>query len=132
MREKIFLTYHHYGLFIENLKDIIKFSDQYKSGKYKYIYGIYRGGLPIAVHLSHHLNLPLIKTFEHITKPSEVLIVDDICDTGKTLEEFKGHDTATLYYKDRSTVKPTYYVNTTNKWVIYPWEHENEVPNRPE
>lgn len=95
--------------------------------KYKYIFGIPRGGLIIAVWLSHQLKLPLIhQMFPH----SEILIVDDIADTGKTLKVFEAWDTATLYYKPRSEIIPTYYAVETSDWIVFPYERVDEPENR--
>ncbi len=65
-----------------------------------------------------------------------VLIVDDVADTGRSLavakEYLKERDAkevriATLHYKPSSQVKPDYFIDTTTKWVVYPWErHETE------
>ena len=53
----------------------------------KYIYGVPRGGLPIAVHLSNHLNKTLIPSLTNMK--SGCIIVDDISDTGKTFFRLK-------------------------------------------
>lgn len=86
------------------------------------IYGVPRGGLCLAVNLSHLLKIPLITSKSKITK--NTLIVDDIIDTGKTLEDYiqKNYQTATLYYKSHSKYKPNFYALTTNRWIIFPWE----------
>ena len=112
----------------------------------KLIYGIPKGGLPIAVHLSHHLNIPMtvdievVETFE--CRNDELLLVDDLTDTGKTLNDLclRWHDdmsqikTATLIYKPRTDIKvlhkPDFYVWETLDWCIFPWERSDEIPNR--
>lgn len=63
-----------------------------------------------------------------------VLIVDDVADTGRSLLVAKelarrgmasDVKVATLHYKPRSLIKPDFYINETNKWLVYPWEvHE--------
>ena len=50
------------------------------------IYGIPRGGLCLAVALSHKLNLELLKE-----PKNNILIVDDIYDSGKTLQRYKDY-----------------------------------------
>lgn len=64
-----------------------------------------------------------------------LLIVDDICDSGnslKLLQEFfheKTHkpvDTATIYWKPTSHVKPHYYVHEAHEWISFPWEVEKD------
>ena len=125
---KRFITYEVYSSYIDELISMIENSDIIKnvSG----IFAIARGGYPIGVHLSHHFNLPLI-TCDLIT-PHKRLIVDDIADTGITLQQFQhfGVATATLFYKKRSIVKPTFYVEETDRWIVFPWERSDEIPNR--
>ena len=108
---------------------ISEFVRDYKENdrKCEGVYGPPRGGLPIAVTLSHRLNIPLIKGYwesEHLNK---VLIVDDIADTGKTLESLIGPKfiTYTIYYHQQSIVKPDYYVfEKKDEWVVFPWEED--------
>ena len=91
------------------------------------IYGPPRGGLPIAVTLSHRLGIPLIKDYWETEKLDKVLIVDDIADTGKTLESLIGPKfiTYTIYYHKQSTVKPDYYCfEKKGNWVVFPWEED--------
>jgi hypoxanthine phosphoribosyltransferase/molybdopterin converting factor small subunit len=63
-----------------------------------------------------------------------VLIVDDVSDTGKSLQvalsaiNLYGPDqikTATLFIKPWSTFIPDYYGASSTKWIVFPWEkHE--------
>ena len=52
---KIYIDWENFGIMMDELYEIIKISNI----KFDGIYGIPRGGLPIAVALSHKLNLPL-------------------------------------------------------------------------
>lgn len=83
----------------------------------KNIYPIPRGGLVVGTKLSYLSNKPLIK----IPK-KDTLITDNLADTGKTLEPFKDFTTATLHYKPWSKVEPTYWIEETEDWIVYPWE----------
>jgi len=136
MREKIFISYEKYGILINQLVEKIKRSEEYES--IKYIYGVTRGGLPIAVHLSHYLGVPFLDQIIFLSKDNftinsgNILIVDDICDTGRTLEKYKNFKTATLFYKKRASVIPDFYVEVVEKWQIFPWEIRDEIPNRKE
>jgi hypoxanthine phosphoribosyltransferase len=130
--EKELISYTEYSHMMDELVKKISSSDCIKD--IKSIYTFMRGGLPIAVHLSHFLKvemhtdeanhrLPLI--------PKETLIVDDIADTGKTLDGYQDlFPIATLFYKPRSIVKPTFYVKETSNWIVFPWEKFDETPNR--
>lgn len=130
-RDKERITYLHFDVYMDQLVDMIKKSSVIE--KLKYVFGIPRGGLPIAVHLAHHLDLELLQITNIFTKsPRELLVADDIADTGKTLKKYDWFPSATLYYKPRSIYKPTFYVRETSKWIVFPWENEDELPNRPE
>ena len=90
-------------------------------GVVKSIYGIPRGGLVVAVRLSHLLDLPLILDPREIQ--SNTLVVDDIADSGKTLEKFKNNIIATLYYNEKSPVTPKFWIfKKKDRWIVFPWE----------
>lgn len=84
---------------------------------YNSIYGIPRGGLILAVILSHLSSKPI--TF---VPRKDTLIIDDICDKGITLSKFNNYVTATLHYKSNQIMKPTYFIEETKDWIVYPWE----------
>jgi len=111
---------------------LIKLENLIKNSGIKYtnIIAIPRGGLVAGVWLSHHLNIPMIMRTPYLTF-GPILIVDDIADTGKTLSKTdpKMHS-ACLYYKKRSIVKPTYYAEETENWIVFPWELINGEINR--
>ena len=105
----------------------------YKRNDYKCtgVYGPPRGGLPIAVTLSHRLGVPIIKTEEDMINTKEsVLVVDDIADTGKTLERLNplmgSNDVVyTIYYHRQSIVTPNAWVfEKKEEWVVFPWEED--------
>jgi len=94
------------------------------------IYGLPRGGLPIAVELSHRLNLPLLMNYydRKVVTDKKVLVVDDIADTGNTLKDFDNENNVicTLHYHQQSVVKPNYYVEEKgDRWIVYPWEEKD-------
>jgi hypoxanthine phosphoribosyltransferase len=108
-------------------KDIEKLSRLIKKRKkgFNSIWGPVRGGLPIAVCLSHRLGLKFVR------KPTgkKTLIVDDIADTGKTLKGFykKGYFVATIYYHRHSAFEPQIWLREKgNKWIVFPWENPDE------
>jgi hypoxanthine phosphoribosyltransferase len=132
MAEKEFLTYTDYGYLLNQLVKTIEQNNYFKN--LSFVYGIHRGGLPIAVHLSHYLNLNLLEVMNIFAPPNSILVVDDITDTGETLKHFAsiGYITATLCYKKRSIIKPNFYIHETDKWIVFPWENPHEIPNRPD
>ena len=104
-------------------KSIDYISNKCKFWKISGIYGIPRGGLCIAVALSHKLNIKLLE------KPlKNSLIVDDVFETGVTLSNFKNIEGANFFVLV-SKSKPIWWnsVNLTNKkeWIIFPWENKN-------
>ena len=85
------------------------------------IYGIPRGGLCLAVALSHKLKINLIS--EPIKNS---LIVDDIYETGITLKTFK-HIEGAMFFVLFSKVSPTWWnsvhISEKSEWIVFPWEN---------
>lgn len=67
-----------------------------------------------------------------------VLIVDDVADTGKTLELVRNFcadvvaeaRTAVLYAKSHSIIDPDFVWRRTDKWINFPWSTEPPVTPR--
>jgi hypoxanthine phosphoribosyltransferase len=98
-----------------------------KKCKYKVIYGIPRGGMVVAVALSYMLNIPVIEKFEpKIAK--EILVTDDIVDSGATLKAMKtmypNTDFLSIYVKEKAKKRPDYYYLTIQEkyWLKFPYE----------
>ena len=96
--------------------------DIMKSGvNFNKIAGIKRGGLIPAVMLSHILNTPISDIIDSYT-----LVVDDICDTGETLNSYKELKCpiATIHYKRSAIIEPTFWRELVDDktWIVYPWE----------
>lgn len=88
------------------------------------VYGIPRGGLPLAVMISHRCNISLLAA------PCKgCLVVDDISDTGTTLLPYVGKDYHIITMKVRSAtkVRPECFLDETSggEWFIFPWEVKN-------
>lgn len=88
------------------------------------VYGAPRGGLPLAVALSHRLGVPLAGS---LAAP-EVLWVDDIVDTGQTLAVAKAAHprlrcAAWVRRGDHAVFAPI--TLQTERWVLFPWELES-------
>jgi len=150
-------TYYTYTNIRKYVKNIAK---QVKKGKWQpeLIVGLTRGGLVPAVMLSHILDCKMQalnwSTRDHVENCSDaataedavngikILIVDDICDSGKTFRTLKDdwgssvrdgiawHDSvrfATIDYKDSGDFPVDYKVNSIDddNWIIYPWEPKN-------
>ena len=78
-----------------------------ESGKqYKALFPIPRGGYYPAIMLSNMLHIPIV---QDLGRDVPTLIVDDIVDSGKTLEPYTGYDKAVVYAKDYAKDKVTFY-----------------------
>lgn len=120
------------------------------------IVGIAMGGLIPAVVLADLLELEVdavgAKLYRgvgersdrpHITqdisvdlKGKTVLLVDDVADSGRTLEAVRDYVLArgagglvicTLHYKPWSIIRPDIHVEETEAWIIYPWERNEAI-----
>ena len=104
----------------------IAFNIKNTNKDFKGVYGIPRGGLILAVMLSHKLDLPLIMSVDELDENS--IIIDDIADTGKTLLDFVEYESyvVTIHEHEQSLIKPDYSViDKGDKWIVYPWETED-------
>ena len=96
-------------------------ANQCKEMKLTGIYGVPRGGLCLAVALSHKLNLKLIE------KPlKNSLIVDDVYETGITLSNFKNIEGVSFFVLV-SKKKPIWWnsvdLSLKEEWIVFPWEN---------
>jgi len=122
--EKTFLSWNDIETAVESLAHQIRQSGEEIGA----IVGLARGGLIPAVMLSHKLGIPLVS--EDHEAEGYLLVVDDICDTGVTLEyyiKYEGVLTATIHYKQTAIVKPDFYYSLIpqDKWIVYPWENKD-------
>ena len=91
------------------------------------IYGVPRGGLCLAVALSHKLKINLIS--EPINNS---LIVDDVYETGITLNNFNDIEGAiffVLFSKTKPTWWNTVFISKKNEWIVFPWENSLNSKN---
>ena len=102
-----------------------------KHESFEAVYGVPRGGLIIAVLVSHNLGIPLITSLRDMYG-KKFLVVDDIADTGRTLEKLKKLEVcdkatfATLDYHKQSSVVPDCWISEKgDRWIVYPWERED-------
>jgi hypoxanthine phosphoribosyltransferase len=124
--------------------------ENYKEFGIKKIVGLTRGGLPLAVKLSNELDVPMealtwqtrdgertqdirkIQLLNRTHRRHEILFVDDICDTGETINQienfFPGAMFTTLIDKIPKQGLVHYTPSTKfeceNKWVTFPWEKQ--------
>ena len=108
-------TWSEFDRSVEHIANECKFLE------FSGIYGVPRGGLCLAVALSHKLKINLIS--EPIKNS---LIVDDVYETGYTLNTFKDIE-GTMFFVLFSKINPTWW-NTVFKskkseWIVFPWEN---------
>lgn len=152
-KEKI--SWNYYFKLMQGLMTMIS---TYAQEKFDLIVGISRGGLMPALIMSQTWDVPLdiIVTssynkknqqtrlkigksshlcFPDINKDSKILIVDDLTDTGDTLQAvvdlykekgFKNIKTAVLIYKRSSKFDPDYFAAGADEgvWIKFPYEKE--------
>jgi hypoxanthine phosphoribosyltransferase len=124
--EKVYLTWND----IDNLVDKLANEVSQVAVPPLYITGLPRGGLIPAVMLSHKLNIPFVNISLIRALPAvDVLVVDDIADSGETLLQYKAYQTAVLHYKLQSEATPTYYAEEVenDSWIVYPFEREDSA-----
>ena len=124
-KTKIYYSWNDYK---KDVKQIVKL----KFPKTKIIYGIPKGGLPLAVTLSNILSIPLALTYEEAIEKvngdmSKLLICDDVSDSGNTLLKLKDANkaiTITLFKKDNTKFVPDIFLRTCKQscWILFPWE----------
>ena len=146
--DNIAYSWHEFDKDTHNLCSQIK----NKSWEPDFIIGIKRGGLVPATKISHLLDKPLmvisyqsrdssrldidLLEVSHLPLKSQLLLVDDICDSGDTLQKifkrltslnFEFMKSCSLYYNPSQLFKVDFYEKTIDRrydqrWVIFPWE----------
>ena len=150
MTDKILYSWQDFDKDIEYLTYLIRLSNWTPD----YIVGVKRGGLIPAIKLSHIFDKPLIMMscqlrdskdkkvrlyeVEEIPNDKNILIVDDICDSGITLSQIilkfytngfsiDNIKTCSLIYNTSQKFIVDYYTHEIdrlkdNRWIIFPWE----------
>ena len=87
------------------------------------IYGVPRGGLCLAVALSHALQQPLLSDPD-----PDALIVDDVYETGRTLEALHDQCPHARFAVWVSKRPPLWWqaavVTDHSEWLLFPWENK--------
>lgn len=142
------MKYYSYEQFKIDTKKIIQKSPQIDA-----ILGIARGGLTLSHALAEGLDLREVQTlrtelYDNTTKRNtitiidtttftskqKVLVVDDIADSGETLNVVMQHlkhkypqttfISATLFYKTSSSYEPDIWINEASQWIEFFWEKD--------
>jgi len=149
-REGMQVIYYSWEESIQDLHELVRQMsvDRFRP---KVVVGISRGGLPPAVMLSAYYDIPMIplraslRHFPHWeqylpgAEDDDILIMDDICDSGATFRKIRDdiqegmHRTdvtikfASFYSNADQDFNPDYYVrelnqNTEQAWIEFPWK----------
>ena len=146
-RETNMSEYNH--LYKDYVSDIESIYEKNKDLANPHIVGIYRGSLPIAVHLSNLFKCPMsiikfqgvdgrdkepVFLFDTIADNSDLIVVDDIYDSGNTMriikklfdnKKYNSIKYITLFgYMNQDDVE--YIHESMGKWVVFPWERITE------
>tara|TARA_Y100001968_G_C19323684_1_gene700600 strand:- start:535 stop:930 length:396 start_codon:yes stop_codon:yes gene_type:complete len=107
----------------EEFNDCINnISSACKEKRFSGVYGFPRGGLCLAVALSHYMNIPFLNEL----KPG-CLVVDDVYESGKTLNQALDiPDTTTFVWYSKATPKwwNAVEVSSPDEWLVFPWENK--------
>ena len=136
-------TFEEYKSDVKSLKNILSAFENL------HLVAVYRGSLPLVVHLSNLLDceMSIIKLqtskgsktnpqFLHnnIKEKDNLVVIEDIYDSGKTIALIKGlmekeyNNHSVSYYSlfgKKNGAGVIYLKEKNNKWVIFPWETIN-------
>ena len=167
--EKTFITAQ------QLLEDSFRLASQvYEDGfRPNFIIGIWRGGAPIGIAVQEYFDFKKVETdhiavrtssyygidqqsktikvhglhylIENANKDDALLIVDDVFDSGRSVDALikqikklsranMPHDVriATPYFKpknNKTDLIPNYYVHTTDEWLVFPHEIDGLTPD---
>ena len=141
-----YISWSEYGNLAEALAEKVRANGRH----YDLVVGIARGGIPVAMVVSDHLNVKIdfvnVKSYSDIGKRTpprilstlvegiegkEILLVDDLVDQGDTMiflkkyltdQRPKSIETAVMFKKPWSRVEPDYYLETVPEWIVFPFE----------
>ena len=97
-------------------------AERYDPAAFQGIHGIPRGGLVLAVALSHRLELPLLSTAE-----PGCLVVDDVYETGQTVAPYRhlqGSQVVVWVSKSEPLWWDAVEVTPSAEWIVFPWESQ--------
>ena len=141
-----YISWSEYGNLAEALAEKVRANRKH----YDLVVGIARGGIPVAMVVSDHLDVKIdfinVKSYNDIGKRTvprilstlteavdgkEVLLVDDLVDQGDTMaflpkylrdQKPKSLETAVMFKKPWSKTEPDYYLESVSEWIVFPFE----------
>jgi hypoxanthine phosphoribosyltransferase len=136
-RSKSTYTKHYSWFYVDRLIEKLLKRMSGESPYFKHIVAISRGGLVPGTILSHRLKLPMYvldpRLKYGIELKGEVLVVDDVVDTGQAMSEVANRvivaDHARIWYAVlvRKYWAPTvnFWAQQDDAWIEFPWEKAN-------
>lgn len=90
------------------------------------IYGVPTGGAPVAVLVAQYVGRPLAEQ----PRPGRTLIVDDLVDSGRTLDTYhqQGFIVEAAFRKTTSPAHLAPEARTIDGWLTFPWEKNDGDP----
>ncbi len=141
-----YISWSEYGNLAEALAEKVRANGK----RYDLVVGIARGGIPVAMVVSDHLDVKVdfinVKSYNDIGKRTaprilstlteaiegkDVLLVDDLVDQGDTMafltkylvdQKPKTLETAVMFKKPWSKTEPDYYLESVSEWIVFPFE----------
>jgi hypoxanthine phosphoribosyltransferase len=141
-----YISWSEYGNLAEALAEKVRANGKH----YDLVVGIARGGIPVAMVVSDHLNVKIdfvnVKSYNDIGKRTapkilstltegiqgkDILLVDDLVDQGDTMafmtrylgeQKPNSLETAVMFKKPWSKTEPDYYLENVSEWIVFPFE----------
>jgi len=124
-----------WNAYLKMIADLGVMIQKDKAAHFDHILAINRGGNIIGTILSHTLDIPLtiITATQELKGYKNVLLCDEISDTGLTLKRVALHlneakinyKVATLHMKPDTQYTPDFCISTIKEWIVYPYERED-------
>jgi len=146
LAEYKYVSWPEYGNLAQSLAERVSAGGK----KFDLVVGIARGGVPVAMVISDHLDIridfinvksyfgigergtpKILSTLTEGIAGKNVLIVDDLVDQGDTMKAVKEYlseqdpkllEVAVLFKKPWTKFEPDYYVEVVDRWVVFPFE----------
>ena len=148
--EKMFMTYYSYDEFVIDTKKLVKLSNGFEADT---LLAIARGGLTLGHAFSQAVDNRRLFAINSILYEKDqkgqsceifntpelkdakrVLILDDIVDSGQTIQEVLSHlkkcfphvefKIASLFYKPSALIQPDFSVHEAKDWIEFFWEKD--------
>ena len=143
------MQFYSFSEFNEDVKKIVSY---FKNKQIEAIVTLSRGGMSLAQFIAYRLSVRDVFCIRAISYEenkqldevkildlpnldgfSNILIVDDIIDSGKTIKKLldllkqnydKNYYIASIYYKKSAIIKPDFFCKIATEWIEFFWERD--------